>query len=191
MTIFSSSQFVRSALGKFAEWWEPYRAQLVPSDRMASAPRTLFVFRALDRLRLYRKFLHEILRELRNLFERIRVLRRNNLFRCGIGPLTSYADVPMQHLLPHIRARAHSQCIRRLLATRHRATDTDIQVLLEGWERGAEFLYKHMGNTCSGLPEQSKTNTRDLLDNHPVNHQGEDSLASQRKNNANEIIIRD
>ena len=108
---------------------------------MASPPRTPFLSRALNRLRFYRRFLCEIQLELRSLFERIQVLRRNNLFRCGIGPVTTFADIPNELATPHMRALAHSQCIQRFSSSRPRASLVDFQTLLEGWERGVESAY--------------------------------------------------
>lgn len=163
---------IQSSLEKMAR-------PLPDGHKRANPRRILFLSRALNQLRFYRRFLCEIRQELRSLFERIQVLRRNNLFRCGIGPVSTFADIPIEHATPHIRALARSQCIRRFSSIRRQASLADLQILLEGWERGVESactwhqkaLRKNSSGSGIAVSEQNTPSTPDPQESHRQDHQ--------------------
>ena len=112
--------------------------------KSANSRQSPFLSRALDRLSFYRAFLREILQECRSLFRRIAALRKNNLYRCGIVPVTTFAPTPSE---PHYRnmwRRWRNQCILSFVASHPEASLGDLRLVIEGWERAAEYFYTHL-----------------------------------------------
>src|ERR1700674_5376480 len=89
---------IKSGQGKCSQYPAVNGEPLAPDAHTMATPRRIpFLSHALDRLRFYRIFLCEILLKLSSLCERIRALRKNNLFRCGIVPVTTFAEIPRKH----------------------------------------------------------------------------------------------
>ncbi len=143
--------------------------------RRASFQRTLSLYRALDRLRFYQRFLYEISREWRSLFVRIAALRKNSLFRCGIVPLTTWAQSPNKHQLSHIHRHGRNQCMRSFYSIHPAASLGDLRLLLEGWERGVEYSDKHyrnLHNLCQDLSfeDSGKSSSEQRSESTPRHH---------------------
>ena len=89
-----------------------------------------FAIVALSQLHRFSPLLHAILLEFYSLFGRIEILRKNNLYRCGISLGPTWERNPTGQLQRCIRTRDRMRRMQRLLSIHPKASPVDLYLLL-------------------------------------------------------------
>jgi len=94
---------------------------------------------------------HGILSETRSLVPRILFRLKKNLDSCGVDLGTSHQTHPSGHPVPSTRTRARIHDTQCMLSNHPWATLVDLEIFLEGWEKGARWAdpETHKRDSCS------------------------------------------
>jgi hypothetical protein len=81
--------------------------------------------------------LHELLSEARSLVGRMKTRRERQHYLVTVGP--AWVTDPTQRLVPCTRTRARTTDIQEMLSNRPWASLVDLEIFLEGWDRGEKW----------------------------------------------------
>jgi hypothetical protein len=96
--------------------------------------------------------LRELLSEARSLVGRMKTRREKQHYLVTVGP--AWVTDPTKRLAPCTRTRARTTDIQEMLSNRPWASLVDLEIFLEGWDRGEKWGYRECNSeSCNAQPD--------------------------------------